>query len=174
MKREESQGRKSNSIDYQPNHCLHHNVTFVFSWLHVGYQRFFCVSRYSVIRIFRFWNTWLGYQWLPRWGSGLLLQLIVSALHFTLSWIPVLVGNKSPVKIISNWFVIFFSCLYSLYVTMIMVVCEKRKNEKTNLISFKFFYVYAHVYAIIKVGSFSEENGKKRWCGPAKIKIKNT
>ena len=47
-----------------------------FSWLHVGYQRFFCVSRYSVIRIFRFWNTWLGYQWLPRWGSGLLLQLI--------------------------------------------------------------------------------------------------
>ena len=45
---------------------------------------------------------------------------------------------------------------------MIMVVCEKRKNEKTTLRSFKFFYVYAHVYAIIKVGSFSEENGKKR------------
>ena len=43
---------------------------------------------------------------------------------------------------------------------MIMVVCEKRKNENTNLISFKFFYVYAHVYA--KVGSFSEESGKKR------------
>ena len=47
---------------------------------------------------------------------------------------------------------------------MIMVVCEKRKNENTNFISFKFFYVYAHVYAIyiMKVGSFSEENGKKR------------
>ena len=30
VKREESQGRKSNSIDYQPNHCLHHNVTFFF------------------------------------------------------------------------------------------------------------------------------------------------
>ena len=75
-KEEGIQGRKSNSIDYQPNYCLHHNVTFFFSWLHVGYQRFFCVSRYSVIWIFRFWNTWLGYQWLPRWGSGLLLQLI--------------------------------------------------------------------------------------------------
>lgn len=37
-----------------------------------------------------------------------------------------------------------------------------------------FFYVYAHVYAIMKVGSFSEENGKKRWRGPAKITIKNT
>lgn len=75
-KEEGIQGRKSNSIDYQPNYCLHHNVTFFFSWLHVGYQRFFCVSRYSVIWIFHFWNTWLGYQWLPRWGSGLLLQLI--------------------------------------------------------------------------------------------------
>ena len=56
-KEEGIQGRKSNSIDYQPNHCLHHNVTFFFSWLHVGYQRFFCVSRYSVIWIFHFWNT---------------------------------------------------------------------------------------------------------------------
>ena len=57
---------------------------------------------------------------------------------------------------------------------MIMFVCEKRKNENTNFISFKFFYVYAHVYAIMKVGSFSEENGKKRCRGPAKITIKNT
>ena len=173
MKREESQGRKSNSIDYQPNHCLHHNVTFFFFLVTCRLSKvLLCQQVFSHSDIpFLEYLTWIPMATQVRLWTFVTIDWLCPS-HFTLSWIPDLVGNKFPVKIISNWFVIFFSCLYSLYVTMIMVVCEKRKNENTNLISFKFFYVYAHVYA--KVGSFSEESGKKRWCGPAKITIKNT
>ena len=146
MKREESQGCKSNSIDYQPNHCLHHNVTFFFFLVTCRLSKvLLCQQVFSHLDIpFLEYLTWIPMATQVRLWTFVTIDWLCPS-HFTLSWIPDLVGNKFPVKIISNWFVIFFSCLYSLYVTMIMVVCEKRKNENTNFISFKFF-MYMHMF----------------------------